>query len=115
MQIKLLEICDKATFIPAMAIKLEPRKFSTKHYQIDSYYLRERCGYECKNDVVLMNLNDPWKHCAIDKFHWLDRTYMTAHSWIVTNWDIIENGDVIDVEFILGETAEKKVSERLGG
>ena len=38
----------------------------------------------------------------------------TAHDHIVKNWVTLEDGDVIDVEFILGETKVKKVSERIG-
>jgi hypothetical protein len=35
-----------------------------------------------------------------------------AHRYIEENWNALSDGDVIDVEFILGETKEKKISER---
>ena len=35
-----------------------------------------------------------------------------AHNYIATHWHDLVDGDVVDVEFILGETAEKKISER---
>ena len=37
---------------------------------------------------------------------------VTAHEHIILNWDQLKDGDVIDVEFILGETKVKKDSER---
>jgi uncharacterized GH25 family protein len=43
---------------------------------------------------------------------WSDRTFAVAHKWIIAHWWDIHPGDVIDVEFILGETKEKKKSER---
>lgn len=112
MQIKIIEIRDRLTFIPAMAIKLEPRKYDKDLYLTDSYYLSNRCGYACTDDVILMNLYAPHNKCENNCYDWNDRTYCAAHSWIITNWSKIENGDVIDVEFILGETPEKKISER---
>lgn len=41
------------------------------------------------------------------------RTMETAHKWIIQNFSGLQDGDVVDVEFILGETSTKKVSERL--
>jgi hypothetical protein len=43
---------------------------------------------------------------------WGDRTYQIAHQYIVENWSVLESGAVVDVEHILGETDEPKVSER---
>ena len=36
---------------------------------------------------------------------------VTCHTHIVENWAKLNDGDVIDIEFILGETKVKKVSE----
>ena len=36
-----------------------------------------------------------------------------AHAYIAGHFEELESGAVIDVEFILGETAEAKKSERL--
>ena len=35
-----------------------------------------------------------------------------AHQHIIENFDEIEHGGLVDVEFILGETEEPKTSER---
>jgi hypothetical protein len=34
-----------------------------------------------------------------------------AHNFIQAQWDTLTTGDVVDVEFILGETLEPKQSE----
>lgn len=116
MQIKIIEIRDRLTFIPAMAINLEPRRYDIKINETDIYYMKNRCGYACDgNDIILMNLYQPHNRCENNPYDWNDRTYSQAHKWITTNWYTIKDGDVIDVEFILGETSEKKISERLGG
>ena len=47
-----------------------------------------------------------------DPYSWGDRTYSVAHNYIQEHWDEIKAGDVIDVEYILGETPEPKLSER---
>jgi hypothetical protein len=36
-----------------------------------------------------------------------------AHEWIIEHWAELGDGDVVDVQHILGETATKKVSERV--
>ena len=36
-----------------------------------------------------------------------------AHLWLENHWDEAKSGQVIDVEFLLGERAEPKESERL--
>jgi hypothetical protein len=40
------------------------------------------------------------------------RTKKQAHHWIAEHWREIKDGDVIDVEYILGERPTKKISER---
>ena len=40
------------------------------------------------------------------------RTKPVAHQFIEKNWSTLKDGDVVDVQFILGETAEPKRSER---
>ena len=47
-------------------------------------------------------------------YHWPrdTRTRPHAHAYIEQHWHELRDGDVIDIEFILGETAEPKLSER---
>ena len=35
-----------------------------------------------------------------------------AHNYIIEHWHELKDGDVVDVQFILGETKAPKVSER---
>jgi len=110
MEIKLIEVRDRATFIPMLAIKPVPRSEEER-------YLLARAGYGRSPDVqgeyVLLARLDggPLRY---DHYGWEPpvRTYQTAHFWLLSHWDEIASGDVLDVEFILGETLSPKPSER---
>lgn len=115
MTIKIIEIRDANTFIPAMAIKI---------YALNpaQWYLIRRAGYSGNRDhhgnIILMKLVD--SIATNDIFHWIEingdsRTMPAAHTWIEKHFDEIKDGDVIDVQFILGETSSPKVSERAEG
>lgn len=108
MQAKALEIRDEGTFIPALAVNMNPTNDAQR-------YLLRRCGYPCdgRPNVIVTRLsgdgqatNDPysWKGGA--------RTFPVAHNYIIEHWDELKDGDVVDVSFILGETKAPKVSER---
>lgn len=101
---KYFEIRDRGTFIPAVAVKLEASN------EQDRYLLR-RSGFGDKPEdfVVLTKLQHPesqWDH-----YDWGNRTMTVAHNYIKTNWDLLESGAVVDVQYILHETTEPKVSE----
>ena len=50
--------------------------------------------------------------CRYDPYNWDNlRTMGNAHHYIAEHWDELHDGDVIDVQFILGETTAKKLSE----
>jgi hypothetical protein len=128
MQAKALEIRDEGTFIPALAVDMNPRppypqngtmtedefRASVEASGAQRYLLR-RCGYPCDGDpnIIVTRLdgngqatNDPygWKRDA--------RTFPVAHQYIIDHWAELKDGDVVDVQFILGETKTPKVSER---
>ena len=79
-------------------------------------YLIRRAGYslEGTDSIVLFNLNGGGRAVNYDPYAWGDRTFLTAHKYIIENFDVLKDGDIIDVEFILGETTNKKTSERFG-
>jgi hypothetical protein len=109
MEVKCLEIRDKATFCPVICIRPVPENDAQR-------YLLARDGYvidEFSECVIL--IKPQCRGVSYDPYNWGDRTFKTAHSWIEEYWDDLEDGDVVDVEFILCETAEKKRSERFGG
>ena len=109
METKLFEIRDKGTFIPALAIKLSAAFEASE----EESYLLSRAGFfnDERPYVLLHHLN--LEKCTYDSHNWGSRTMVTAHNHIIENWDSLKSGDVIDVEFILGESKASKTSERL--
>ncbi len=105
-QTKLIELRDNATFIPALAIRVE-------NDMTDASYLIRRAGYMAVPCVILMRLDD-CRACN-DPYDWgsNDRSHTVAHYWIQKNWHEIIPGQVIDVRVILGEVTEPAISERI--
>jgi hypothetical protein len=104
--LKLLEIRDKGTFLPMFA-------FSTTVGTSQEQWLLRRAGYAYDSPCIMFGyLGQSGQKACYDPYDWNDRTKQTAHHYIEKNWDKIRSGDVIDVEFILGETTEPKISER---
>ncbi len=104
METKFLEIRDAATFIPALAVRLSGA----------DHYLARRAGFGPYSDyILLIKLED--SQCHYDIYGWGGgaRTMSQAHNHIVEHWDELSEGDVVDVEFILGERPDKKLSEKL--
>lgn len=107
METKIVEIRDRSTFVGALAMRM------SSDDPTQAYYLR-RTGYE-HGTIVLMSLND--QVATADVYEWPNlrpgmRTMQVAHEWIERHFDEVQNGDVIDVEYILGERSHKKTSER---
>lgn len=110
MQMKMFEVRDRATYIPTLAIMLDGNTSDAEEYML------HRAGYGTREDrtgryVYLINLEDG--KANYDPFKWSGRTMMEAHRHIQYSWDELESGDVVDVEYILGESKFKKVSERI--
>jgi hypothetical protein len=112
MEAKTIEIRDRMTFIPALAVSLKPGN-------LDDLYLLVRGGYDVApgskvNYVVLWRLEGGGPmYWSPDDWGDQPRTMKAAHEHIWLHWNEVESGDVVDVEFILGETDEPKVSESL--
>ena len=106
MQTKAIEIRDRATFIAATAIKLAPANEEQR-------YLIRRSGFSSTfDDVILFPLD--CRNIEYDPYGWNGaRTFREAHLWVREHFDEIKDGDVIDVEFILGEKPAPSISERL--
>lgn len=110
MKTKVLEIRDKATFIPVVCVDMNPAN------DVQRYYLR-RCGYPCDKqpNIAISHLRASGEPFWNDPHGWSGRTYPVAHGYIIENWTTLVDGDVVDVERILGETGDAKKSERLDG
>jgi hypothetical protein len=115
-EVKLVELRDRATFIPMIAVKLTHRGAA------EAYLLRAAGFGDTQIDplkdpsvqpyVVLVNLVKDEAHW--DAFQWSNRRSFTpVHFWLINNWDSFTSGDVLDVEYILKEVAEPKQSQRL--
>jgi hypothetical protein len=111
MKTKIIEIRDLHTCIPALAIQMHSLD------RVRFYYLHLRAGYpKDGSGIVLMRLSD--QKATVDPYDWPSltgdvRTLPMAHSWIIEHFNEISDGDVVDVQYILNETAEPKHSERL--
>lgn len=106
MQVKLFEIRDRGTMIPAYAMRPLPDNAAQR-------FLLRHGGYSCRTDdpiVIVGFLNAP-NRAAYDQYDWNDRTMQTAHGYIEKHFYDLADGAVVDVEYILGETAQPKQSE----
>lgn len=105
---KVFEIRDSGTFIAALAVDINSDNDA-------QHYLMRRCGYQCdgRPNVILTTLNGSGL-ATNDPYEWGGRTLTVAHIHIIKHWHSLRDGDVIDVEFILGETEKPKV-KRISG
>jgi hypothetical protein len=107
METKLFEIRDRATFMPAMATRAR----SSNEQEI---FLLGEAGFIPNTELVILHFlasdMGSW-----NRYSWRDRTRAIAHDFIIKNWDDLKTGDVIDVEYISGESKTKKTSERSCG
>ena len=112
MIVRAVEIRDRDTFVPALAIYLRPINEAQR-------YLLRRAGFSGTEpyQIILMRLSDQRAH--YDPHAWGDRTHRAAHHRLLeiaasaAGFAIgVPDGLVIDVEHILGETTEPKRSER---
>jgi hypothetical protein len=102
MKTKTFEVRDRATFIPVFAIKMQPENEGQR-------YLLRRAGYSCQPDDPIVMVGFLGKGgCNYDSYSWGgSRTMTVAHQYIEKNFDDLSNGDVIDVEYVLGEAVKE--------
>lgn len=105
MQTKLFEIRDRRTFIPVIATRM----FSQGNES--ELYLLRRGGFSNEHPLIMVTKVEG-DACNYDCYSWDNRTMRAAHKFIEENFPALVSGDVIDVEFILGETNISKISER---
>ena len=101
-----LEIRDRATFLPMLAVQMTSSNMEQK-------YLLRRSGYGGEHTLIMLwSMSQSRTPASYDPHDWNDRTRRIAHQYIQENFNELSDGDVIDVEFILGETTSPKISER---
>jgi hypothetical protein len=108
---KLFELRDAATFIPVVAMRMDP----AGKPEPERYLLR-RAGYGYGTDIVLFTRVEGGDKAEHDCYSWAGRrTFAVAHQYIQLHWGELESGAVVDVEFLLGLRATPKLSEREEG
>jgi len=100
MEIKLFEIRDEGTCVPAMAVGVSG----------DDGPILRRAGFgevPCVVLTMLATARTEW-----DPFAWGPaRTMGPAHRYICDHWADLESGAVVDVRVILGETTTPAAAE----
>ena len=111
MENKLIEVRDVGTTLSILFIRLSAGSVSES-------FLLSRVGYGRRPQEYIV---------AIDLIHplriWLNpfetrmatqgaRTLYSAHEEMTRNWEKYNSGDVLDVQYVLGETRHPKTSER---
>jgi hypothetical protein len=109
----IVEIRDRGTFISALAVQFGSEHEQERWLLATSGYGRTREDQERYVMLVKIQGGEP---CAahIHPFTWGQnpRTYFVAHQWIAEHFHELTPGCVVDVQFILGETAQPKTSDR---
>lgn len=99
MIVKSFEVRDSMTSIGVLAFKLTARNDRER-------YLLARAGFgtsdnELSEYVILWRLEGG--RCTYDPYDWAgNRTMTFAHEHILKNFDALESGSVVDVEYIFG-------------
>jgi hypothetical protein len=108
MEVKCLELRDKGTFVPVICVRPTPDNEAQR-------YLLRRDGYRGDHsEPCIIMIDAQCRGVAYDPYDWTKdrRTKPNAHQWITDHWQELKDGDVVDVQHILGETTKPKVSER---
>lgn len=107
MEVKCLEVRDRMTFIPVICIRPVPDNEEQR-------YLLRRDGYSGNGqERCIIMIDAQCRGVAYDPYDWEEaRTRGHAHKFIEDHWHELKDGDVVDVQFILGETPSPKISER---
>ena len=101
----ILEVRDRMTLIPVMATLLSNTSGENEYEN----KLMNRAGYGDPGLVLLTKLDGAVSECNM--YNWGIRTMFEAHKYIAEHFDDLKSGDVIDIEYILGERDTPKTSE----
>src|ERR1700722_13066520 len=101
MTAKMIEVRDRSTFIPMLAILLDSDNDQAA-------WLLRQAGFRGPDHYVLLcKISGGSGHykCTADPFDWgaHDRTYSSVHRWLEKHFDEVADGAVLDVEFLLKE------------
>lgn len=109
---KILEIRDRATFIPVLAVQLGSDDDQERWLLHVSGYGSSKEEQKKYVIIAVISGGEPIK-AHVDFPSWENkRTMSEAHRYIEENFDSIKNGAVVDVEALLGEVESPKQSDR---
>lgn len=106
MIIKLFEVLDSGTCMIFMAIRMIPANLTEN-------ILLQHAGFSMGTPCTTIVVFHP-ERCQYDLYQWpngTSRTIIQGHKYIHDHFNELKTGDVIDIEFILKETEEKKESD----
>ena len=107
MEVKAVEIRDDGTFIPALAIQLGDMNEAERYLAGRAGFVGDSClGWPYVILIPLESLSGTTYSCTRGS-----RTYDTIHQFLATHFDEVRSGQVLDVEYILGEVSAPKQSE----
>lgn len=117
MEVKLFEVRDSATFMPMMAVRLRWNNTAERFLLRRAGYAGEQIDRDAGIEPYVIFCKLDGVEAQYDPFAWSSgaRTIPTAHRHIIENWNTLRSGDVIDVQFLVGETTTAKESEALHG
>jgi hypothetical protein len=117
MQVKLLEVRDEGTCIHVVAVDMNPPlvddTVSEKRTKLAQRAILRRHGFPCdgRPNIAIFHVRCSGDRVWNDPYGWGGRTYPVAHNHIIDNWARLSDGDVVDVQHILGETPAPKTAE----
>jgi len=106
MKQKVLEILDRATYIPVIATECySDNPIEQRHFR--------RTGFGAGQKLIMVTrIPDGKSHYASYRWDNGSRTMQVAHEYIEKHFEVLQPGDIVDVEYILGETKTKKQKPR---
>ena len=118
MQTKAFEVRDRSTYIPVIATAMIPDWRVTDQGIAERSLLRSQ-GYDvdaipARGAIMVYMARMDGSEGHLYPHDWsFPGTLPVAHRYICDHWALLGSGDVIDCEFIRGETARPKRPQRL--
>lgn len=108
---KYFEIRDNSAFIPVVAVDLHPTTDNETIKPIEQA-LVSASAYNPITTILLTTLSSELR-TEHDPSNWHNRTLETAHHYILSYWEGLDSGQVINVEFIEGDSANPEAHVHL--
>lgn len=108
--VKFLQIRDRGTNIPALAVNLNPKTLEDNGNGKREVAIVRRAGFR-ETIILLTKLETSESHYSAHSWPLGSRTMTQAHMFIQAQWAALKSGDVVCVETILGERETPKEFE----